>query len=297
MIVVGIIKTKANAAQAVPEMIEISSNGIYSVNMEGKHSLDARYGWYRYDSRFAVAIYNSNGEVDRYNVFKARMIIRHDADGRKYLYDDNFKGSIAMKSIYNQVAGSTGEKMRTDILQHLKNELYSRCNSPSNHFGMGVYYHIEAVVKNAELLADKFGADKEVVMLAAWLHDIASVTDYALYEEHHIHGAEMAQDILAEFGYDEDKIPLVQECIRNHRGSLSVDRNSIEEICVADADAISHFDSIPSLLYLAYVRKQLSIEEGAQFVRNKLERSFQKMSPESRDFYKEKYTNAMKLLV
>ena len=83
----ALAKTKANAAQAIPEMIEISTQGIYSANTDDKHFLEAKYGWYRYDTRFAVAIYNNDGEVERYNVFKARMIIRHDADGKKYLYD------------------------------------------------------------------------------------------------------------------------------------------------------------------------------------------------------------------
>lgn len=80
-------KTKANAVQALPEMIEISSNKTYRTNLEEKHNLDAKYGWYRYDTRFAIAIYNNDGEIERYNVFKARMIIRHDADGKMYLYD------------------------------------------------------------------------------------------------------------------------------------------------------------------------------------------------------------------
>ena len=41
-----------------------------------------------YEKRnFAIAVYDNDGEIERYNVFKARMIIRHDADGKKYLYD------------------------------------------------------------------------------------------------------------------------------------------------------------------------------------------------------------------
>lgn len=80
-------KTKANAAQALPEMIEISNNPSYSENVERKHMKKAKYGWYRYDSRFAIAVYDNGGEIERYNVFKARMIFRHDADGKKYLYD------------------------------------------------------------------------------------------------------------------------------------------------------------------------------------------------------------------
>ena len=186
--------------------------------------------------------------------------------------------------------------MRADILEYLQNEIYLRCKQPANKFGMGCYYHIEAVVKNGELLAEKYGADKEVVMIASWLHDIASVTDYSLYEMHHIHGAEMAEDILSKFEYDKEKISLVKACILNHRGSTFAEKNSIEELCVADADAISHFDSVPSLLYLAYVERKMGIEEGVSFVKGKLERSYNKLSLTSREYYKDKYKTVMETL-
>lgn len=187
--------------------------------------------------------------------------------------------------------------MRTDILEYLQNEIYLRCKKPTNKFGMGCYYHIEAVVKNGEILAEKYNADKEVVMIAAWLHDVASITDYSLYEEHHIHGAQMAHELLSKLSYDESKILIVQNCIKNHRGSVYINKNSVEELCVADADAISHFDSIPNLLYLAYVERQMSIEEGIQFVKGKLERSFSKLSKESKEYYKNKYHQAMNVLM
>lgn len=183
--------------------------------------------------------------------------------------------------------------MRNDIIDFLQKEVYSRCKHTTNKFGMGCYYHIEAVVKNAEILAGKYGANKEVVIIAAWLHDIASITDYAMYEEHHKYGADIAKEILNELNYDKEKMALVQKCILNHRGSVKLERNSIEELCVADADAISHFDSVPSLLYLAYVEKGMDIEHGANFVREKLERSYNKLSDESKDVYKEKYEQVM----
>lgn len=78
---------KANAATAIPEMIQISTNSSYLPNYEKKHSKDAKYGWYRYDTRFALAVYGVNDEVEKYNVYRARMVIRHDEDGKKYLYD------------------------------------------------------------------------------------------------------------------------------------------------------------------------------------------------------------------
>ena len=186
--------------------------------------------------------------------------------------------------------------MREDILESLQKEVYDRCIKPTNRFGMGCYDHIVAVVRNAAFLAERYNADQEVVMIAAWLHDIASVTDYSLYEQHHIHGAEIACHILKEFDYDEQKILLVQECIRNHRGSVNFEKNSIEELCVADADAVSHFDSVPNLLYLAYVTKGMGMEEGLEFVKGKLTRSYQKLSAQSKELYQDKFRKIMEVL-
>lgn len=186
--------------------------------------------------------------------------------------------------------------MRDDILEYLRNEIYSRYKKPANKFGMGCFYHIEAVVKNGGSLAERYNADKEIVMIASWLHDIASITDYNLYEDHHIYGAEMAYDLLTQLSYDSSKIPLIQACIKNHRGSVCLDRNSIEELCVADADAISHFDSVPSLLYLVYAERKMSYEDGRQYVKEKLERSFRKLSPQSKEYYKGKYQQVMEIL-
>ena len=186
--------------------------------------------------------------------------------------------------------------MRDDIVKYLKTEVRNRAENKNNKFGIGVLYHIEAVVRNAEILANKYNADKEICIIAAWLHDIASITDYKLYEEHHIHGAKIASEMLRKFEYDNNKIELVKACILNHKGSIDNKRLSKEEQIIADADAISHSDSIPSLLYLAYRERNMNIEEGKNFVKIKLERSYRKLSDESKIFYKEKFENVMKIL-
>ncbi|MBQ1959585.1 MAG: hypothetical protein II354_04060, partial [Firmicutes bacterium] len=61
-----IAKAKANAAQGIPEMIEISDGKRYKENLDKKHKTEAKYGWYRYDTRFALPIYDNAGEVIRY---------------------------------------------------------------------------------------------------------------------------------------------------------------------------------------------------------------------------------------
>ena len=80
-------KAKANAAQGLPELINTATNMVHTDNSKTKHKQDAKYGWYKYESRFALPVFAENGEVERYNVFHVAMILRHANDGKKYLYD------------------------------------------------------------------------------------------------------------------------------------------------------------------------------------------------------------------
>ncbi|EKC69606.1 helix-turn-helix protein [human gut metagenome] len=80
-------RQKANAAQGLPELIEIAAGKKFTENYKEKHTIDAMYGWYRYESRFALPVFNEVGEIERYNVFNVIMVIRHAKDGKMYLYD------------------------------------------------------------------------------------------------------------------------------------------------------------------------------------------------------------------
>ncbi len=82
-----VAKAKANAAQGIPEMLEIAVGKKFEHNHEAKHQWNARNGWYRYDSRFALPIFAESEEVERYNIFHVSMLIRHANDGNLYLYD------------------------------------------------------------------------------------------------------------------------------------------------------------------------------------------------------------------
>ena len=80
-------KAKANVAQGLPELMEIAKGMKFVLNKKQKHKKDAKYGWYRYESRFAIPVYGELGEIIRYNVFHIAMIFRHGKDKKKYLYD------------------------------------------------------------------------------------------------------------------------------------------------------------------------------------------------------------------
>ncbi|MCQ2548573.1 MAG: helix-turn-helix domain-containing protein [Lachnospiraceae bacterium] len=78
---------KANASIAIKELIQIATNKTFSDNHKDKHNIKAKFGWYRYDTRFAIPKYNDFGELVGYNIFKGRIVIRHAQDNKLYLYD------------------------------------------------------------------------------------------------------------------------------------------------------------------------------------------------------------------
>ena len=81
------LKAKANASLVIGELIQIGSNRSESPDYNMKHGNRAAGGWYRYDTRLAIPIYNDEKEIIRYNIYKMRMLVRQDADGKLYLYD------------------------------------------------------------------------------------------------------------------------------------------------------------------------------------------------------------------
>lgn len=52
---------KANSSSIIREMIEIATNKTFAENYAQKHNTDAKFGWYRYDTRFAILVYDDVG--------------------------------------------------------------------------------------------------------------------------------------------------------------------------------------------------------------------------------------------
>lgn len=185
----------------------------------------------------------------------------------------------------------------SEITEKIKVELLRRCEKSKEKDGYDFWdEHIKYVVENAVQLAEKYNADVEIVELGALLHDIAMPSDYGEREKHHIFGAEIAEQLLMELNYPRNRIERVKNCVLNHRGSQDRPRKTIEEKCVADADVMAHFDCIPSLFSLVYKEMNLSISDGAEYVKKKLERDYGKLSPQSREFLKDRYEKIMKVL-
>ncbi len=151
--------------------------------------------------------------------------------------------------------------------------------------------HLESVASNSMELADKFGADKEVVFLASWLHDIGTIVT-GKKENHHIIGTEIAKRKLREMGYPEDKISKVKRCIFSHRASQNIKRETIEAQILADADSMAHFENIEDLVKADLVLGgTVNKDEANKNIKAKLIRDWERLSPEGKIFAKGKYTN------
>ena len=187
----------------------------------------------------------------------------------------------------------------SEIVDNIKEELIKRCNIYNEKYNYDFWNdHIKYVVKNSIKLAKKYEADVEIVELGALLHDIAMPSEIGPREEHNVYGMKIADELLTKLNYQQDRKERVKECVLRHRGSKDLPRNTIEEQCVADADVMAHFDCIPSLFHLVFGKNEmdLSIEEGTEFVKKKLERDYNKLSSRTREILKERYENIINVL-
>jgi uncharacterized protein len=183
------------------------------------------------------------------------------------------------------------------MIEEIERIVEAACARETNIFGYGIWtHHIMPVVWHAKRLAELFRADPEIVEIAALLHDYASVKDPALYQDHHLHGPVEAERLLQQLGYPPAKIEAVKHCIATHRGSVPGQRNSPEAECLANADAVAHLEQLPSLLHLTFVQWQMTVDEGTRWVRAKLTRSWNKLSPQVQEMMREQYEAALKVL-
>jgi len=171
------------------------------------------------------------------------------------------------------------------------------CTSKKNKFQSRTWEcHILPVVEYSLRLGKLLTANLEVLELAAYLHDIASITNASYVEKHHTYGAQIAKEILSKLYYPEDKIKKVTECILTHRGSIKSRRDTLEAKILASADAMSHFSNLIEMFYLAFNIHGFTTKEGVPWLKGKLERSWKKIMPEGKKLIAEDYQIAMKIL-
>jgi uncharacterized protein len=180
-----------------------------------------------------------------------------------------------------------------DRTDQLKAMVEKRCRN-AHFYSDTARVHLYDVGDKARSLAKRVGADEEICWLAGFLHDIAAIDGGP--DDHHIIGARIAGEILRELSYPENTVKAVQYCILVHRGSSSLERETIEAKVVASADAISHFERVDELIRVARNSLGKNPEEAIGWVRKKLERSWNKLMPEAKAMAQKPYDAALKVI-
>lgn len=180
----------------------------------------------------------------------------------------------------------------SETVNKVKNFVLEKCDTHKKNpkFGYYDYWndHIKRVVYHAVNLAEKYGADVEIVELAALLHDVSMPSEYGDRSEHHIYSAEMSETLLTELNYPQDRVEKVKKCVINHSGRNAHLRSTIEEACIADADALAHFDRIPSLFSLAYNILNMKLDDGREYVKKRLQDDYNGLSDQTKQIHKDK---------
>lgn len=114
--------------------------------------------------------------------------------------------------------------------------------------------HILRVYYMAERLADVEGADREIVLAAALLHDATGTTPGSSQRaSHHHQSAEVAREVLLQHGWSEARIAQVQHCIRAHRyRSDGETPQTIEAKVLFDADKLDVLGAVGVARVIGY---------------------------------------------
>ena len=153
--------------------------------------------------------------------------------------------------------------------------------------------HIQYVYKYVILLSENKNVDKEVLELSALLHDIAMTNSNLDRSRHNEFSSEIAEQLLKDNNYPDDKIQLVKKCILNHSSKRAEYRTTEEERILVDADGLSHFDSIKDLYSLAHNVMELNDNESIKFIQDKLTRDYNEISNNLKYLIQNKYDKVM----
>lgn len=182
-------------------------------------------------------------------------------------------------------------KMKQEIINR-SNEFEQKTKGTKDEFNI-YKEHIQYVYNYVCLLSQNKKVDSEVLELSALLHDIA-MTDITIdRSKHNEYGAVIAEKLLRDNNYPEDKIRMVKKCILNHSSSRAKYRTLEEEMILVDADGLSHFDSIDNLYSLAHNVMKLNNNDTLVFIKEKLTKDYNEISTNLKYLIQAKYEKVM----
>ena len=183
------------------------------------------------------------------------------------------------------------DKMKQEIIER-SNKFEEATKGTKDEYNI-YKEHIQYVYKYVLLLSKNKKVDSEVLELSALLHDVG-MTDIELdRSKHNEYGAIIAEQLLKNNGYSEDKVQFVKMCILNHSSKRAKYRTTEEEQILVDADGLSHFDSLPGLYSLAHNVMNLNDNDAIKFIKEKLTKDYNELSENVKCLIEDKYRKVM----
>ncbi len=140
---------------------------------------------------------------------------------------------------------------KIEVIKEIVKKELSQC--PAHNFD-----HVMRVYNLAVRIAKSENVDLEVIEAAAILHDIGGereMNDSSGNTDHAVESAKMAEPILKELGYKEEKIKHIQDCILSHRYRNNREPKTKEAEIIFDADKLETLGAIGIARAFAWVGK------------------------------------------
>jgi HD superfamily phosphodiesterase len=196
--------------------------------------------------------------------------------------------------------------MKEKIFQQIIKDSKNKVKGLARQNGWLWFYNIhqKEVIKFAHKLLEKYKeANKQIVLIACWLHDIAHY--YAkddkeilrLKKKHHLNGARIAGELLKNYDIDQKEIEQIKSCVLRHRNHEPYQAETLEEKIVVAADTLSHFGSIFYFTYFKF-HPTHSLERMVKDDLAKTARDWRDLQvlPEAREMVETEYKTIRKLL-
>lgn len=180
--------------------------------------------------------------------------------------------------------------MQTHVIEELYLLVATAFRLESKAFDYELWMdQIHSMIMITRELAQKYGADEEIVIIATLLHHFSALKGFAGKAESSLTPTEGADALLSRLGYPEDRIQRVKNCFGDKSVKKDHTEASVEEILMVDAKAFAHIQALASLFHDIYENMGDGLDEGLTRIRGKLQRDWRNVSAQGKEVYKEKY--------
>ncbi|MCB9813557.1 MAG: HD domain-containing protein [Pseudomonadales bacterium] len=146
-------------------------------------------------------------------------------------------------------------------------------------FGQWMWkHHVPVVAKKTEELSERFGANLDIAVAGAWLHDFGDAFVHRNSKEHPLVTEEKSKKVLEKAGYSTEEIKKVlEEVIAPHSCRDDFIPTTIEGKVMASADALAHFmtDFFVHFTWM-HLPENKTFEEYRDWVAKKIDHDFHK---------------------